>query len=200
MFREKDLVMVLKDELKEEMESWIYPLHFIDFETSAVALPFNKGRKPYEQVAFQFSHHVAHENGTIEHANEFLLAEAGVFPNFEFVRALKKALGDKGTIFRYSSHENSILNAIYLQLKNSDETDKDELIEFIQTISHSKNDSVELWEGERDMVDLCALYKKYYFDPHTKGSNSIKAVLPALLRRSNFLQNKYQQSIGEIGL
>jgi hypothetical protein len=195
-----DTIFVLKDELKEEMESWIYPLHFIDFETSAVALPFNKGRKPYEQVAFQFSHHVAHENGTIEHANEFLLAEAGAFPNFEFVRALKKALGDKGTIFRYSSHENSILNAIYLQLKNSDETDKDELIEFIQTISHSKNDSVELWEGERDMVDLCALYKKYYFDPHTKGSNSIKAVLPALLRRSKFLQNKYQQSIGEIGL
>ena len=195
-----DTIFVLKDELKEEMESWIYPLHFIDFETSAVALPFNKGRKPYEQVAFQFSHHVVYENGTIEHANEFLLAEAGTFPNFEFVRALKKALGDKGTIFRYSSHENSILNAIYLQLKNSDETDKDVLIEFIQTISHSKNDSVEFWNGERDMVDLCAIYKKYYFDPHTKGSNSIKAVLPALLRRSNFLQNKYIQPIGSIGI
>ncbi len=195
-----DTIFVLKNELKKEMESWIYPLHFIDFETSAVALPFNKGRKPYEQVAFQFSHHVVYENGTIEHANEFLLAEAGTFPNFEFVRALKKALGDKGTIFRYSSHENSILNAIYLQLKNSDETDKDELIEFIQTISHSKNDSVEFWNGERDMVDLCAIYKKYYFDPHTKGSNSIKAVLPALLRRSNFLQNKYIQPIGSIGI
>jgi hypothetical protein len=195
-----DTIFVLKDELKEEMESWIYPLHFIDFETSAVALPFNKGRKPYEQVAFQFSHHVAHENGTIEHANEFLLAEAGAFPNFEFVRTLKKAMGEKGTIFRYSSHENSILNAIYLQLKNSDETDKEELIEFIQTISHSKNDSVEFWNGERDMVDLCAVYKKYYFDPHTKGSNSIKAVLPAILRRSDFLQNKYQQELGTIGV
>lgn len=195
-----DTSFVLKEELKEEMKSWIYPLHFIDFETSAVALPFNKGRKPYEQVAFQFSHHVVYENGTIEHANEFLLAEAGTFPNFEFVRALKKALGDKGTIFRYSSHENSILNAIYLQLNNSDETDKDELIDFIQTISHSKKESSEFWEGERDMVDLCAVYKKYYFDPHTKGSNSIKAVLPALLRRSNFLQNKYIQPISSIGI
>lgn len=195
-----DTSFVLKEELKEEMKSWIYPLHFIDFETSAVALPFNKGRKPYEQVAFQFSHHVVYENGTIGHANEFLLAEAGTFPNFEFVRALKKAMGDKGTIFRYSSHENSILNAIYLQLNNSDETDKDELIDFIQTISHSKKESVEFWNGERDMVDLCAVYKKYYFDPHTKGSNSIKAVLPALLRRSNFLQNKYIQPIGSIGL
>ena len=195
-----DTIYVLKDELKEEMQSWIYPLHFIDFETSAVALPFNEGRKPYEQVAFQFSHHKVQENGTIEHANEFLLADAGTFPNFEFVRALKKAVGDKGTIFKYSSHENSILNAIYLQLKNSDATDKDELIDFIQTISHSKNDSVEFWQGDRDMVDLCAVYKKYYFDPFTKGSNSIKAVLPAILRRSNLLKNKYQQAIGEMGL
>jgi hypothetical protein len=195
-----DTIFVLKDELKEEMLTWEYPLHFIDFETSAVALPFNKGRKPYEQVAFQFSHHIVYENGTIEHANEFLLAEAGVFPNFEFVRSLKKALGEKGTIFRYSNHENSILNAIYLQLNESDETDKDELIQFIQSISHSKSDSTEFWKGERDMVDLCAVYKKYYFDPFTKGSNSIKAVLPALLRRSTFLQNKYQQAIGEIGV
>ena len=195
-----DTIFVLKDELKEEMQTWEYPLHFIDFETSAVALPFNKGRKPYEQVAFQFSHHIVYENGTIEHANEFLLAEAGVFPNFEFVRSLKKALGEKGTIFRYSNHENSILNAIYLQLTEINESDKYELIQFIQSISHSKSDSTEFWEGERDMVDLCEVYKKYYFDPFTKGSNSIKAVLPALFRRSTFLQNKYQQTIGAIGV
>ena len=74
------------------MKNWIYPLHFIDFETSAVALPFNKVRKPYEQVAFQFSHHKVNEDGSVEHANEFIIDEAGKFPNFEFVRALKKAL------------------------------------------------------------------------------------------------------------
>lgn len=195
-----DTIFVLKDELREEMESWNYPLHFIDFETSAVALPFNIGRKPYEQVAFQFSHHVVYENGKIEHGNEFLLAEAGKFPNFEFVRALKNAVGDKGTIFKYSSHENTILNAIYWQLTDSEETDKEELIQFIKSISHSKKDSIEFWKGGRDMVDLCAVYKMYYFDPFTKGSNSIKAVLPAILRRSDFLKNKYQQAIGEIGL
>ena len=56
---------VEKTALKEEMDSWTFPLHFIDFETSAVALPFNKGRHPYEQVAFQFSHHMCHADGTI---------------------------------------------------------------------------------------------------------------------------------------
>ncbi len=49
-----------------EMSSWVYPLHFIDFETTMVALPFNKGRKPYEGIAFQFSHHVIQEDGEVE--------------------------------------------------------------------------------------------------------------------------------------
>lgn len=195
-----DSIFVLKEELEEVMRSWTYPLHFIDFETSAVALPFNQGRKPYEQVAFQFSHHVIHEDGSIEHANEFLMADVGAFPNFDFVRALKNALGDTGTIFRYSNHENTILNAIYNQLLESSESDKDALMDFIKSISHAKNDSVEKWKGDRDMVDLCEVYKMFYFDPHTKGSNSIKAVLPALLRRSQFLQDKYQSEISELGL
>ena len=44
-----------KDGLKSELEKCKFPLNFIDFETSMSALPFNKGLKPYEQVAFQFS-------------------------------------------------------------------------------------------------------------------------------------------------
>ena len=32
-----------------------YPLHFIDFETSRVAVPYHAGMRPYEQVAFQWS-------------------------------------------------------------------------------------------------------------------------------------------------
>src|SRR5579859_2828389 len=41
-----------KVELKKVMQECSFPLHFIDFETTAVALPFNKGRRPYEQTAF----------------------------------------------------------------------------------------------------------------------------------------------------
>ena len=39
-----------------------------------------------------------------------------------------------------------------------------------------------------------------YYNPHTKGSNSIKKVLPACIQSSKLLKNKYQQSINEIGL
>lgn len=72
------------------MDKWKFPLHFIDFETSTVALPFSKGRKPYEQVAFQFSHHIYYENGKIEHKDQFINGTPGEFPNFKFIRALKQ--------------------------------------------------------------------------------------------------------------
>lgn len=194
-------IYVDTDGLKEEMDRWKFPLHFIDFETSTVALPFNKGLKPYEQIAFQFSHHIYYENGRIEHANEYINNKAGVFPNFEFIRALKAALeNDNGTIFKYSHHENTIVNAIYNQLLNSQEVDKEGLMAFIQSISHSKRESAIKWKGERDMVDLWDIEKRYYYNPLTKGSNSIKAVLPASLSSSLYLQEKYSKPINQINL
>ena len=187
--------------LRDELNSWVYPLNFIDFETSGMALPFTKGRKPYEQLAFQFSHHIVYEDGTVEHATEYLNAKVGEFPNFEFIRALKKALEiNNGSIFRYHNHENTIVNAIYMQLLSSDEEDKEELISFIKLISHNTGKSAEKWCGDRDMIDLWKVVKDYYYDPYTKGSNSIKDVLPAVLNSSIFLQNKYQKELKDINL
>lgn len=184
------------DSMRNEMASWTYPLHFIDFETSAVAIPFYKGMSPYEGIAFQFSHHIVHADGQVEHAGEFLNTAKGEFPNFEFVRALKAQLeNDQGTIFMYSPHENSYLNMIYRQLKNSTELDKDELCEFIKTITRSTKSGKENWHGERCMVDMLELVKKYYYDPATNGSNSIKYVLPAILNSSQYLQEKYSKPI-----
>ncbi|MGH8488582.1 MAG: hypothetical protein ACREXS_06900 [Gammaproteobacteria bacterium] len=37
-----------KGSFLKAIEDYAYPLHFIDFETSMVAIPFNKGRRPYE--------------------------------------------------------------------------------------------------------------------------------------------------------
>ena len=192
---------VEKTALKEEMDSWAFPLHFIDFETSAVALPFNKGRHPYEQVAFQFSHHMCHADGTIEHASEYINANPGEFPNFKFVAALKKSLdNDQGTIFRFATHENSILNAIKDQLNDSDYPEKYELISFIKTITTPRAKDLDHWIPNRPMVDLRLIILDYYYNPLTKGSNSIKAVLPAILNTCDFLKNKYSKPISEINL
>lgn len=184
------------DGLKKRFQSVVYPLHFIDFETMTVAIPFNKGRLPYEQVAFQFSHHVLHENGLVEHKGEWLDENQGRFPNFDFVRQLKKELeGDQGSIFRYSNHENTVLNKIHEQLRMSTEVDADSLCTWIETITHSTGGSSEKCQGERDMIDLWDWVKKYYFAAECRGSNSIKHILPAILNNSPYLKEKYGQPI-----
>lgn len=184
--------------LKIEMDKWVYPLHFIDFETSMVAIPFNKGRHPYEGIAFQFSHHMVHRDGRIEHHGQYLNITPGFSPNYEFAGCLKSELAqDDGSIFRYAAHENTYLNFIYRQLKEdqNDIPDRDSLCNFIRTITKSSGSSEEQWAGQRSMIDMLELVKRYYYNPITNGSNSIKYVLPALLNSSKFLQEKYSEPI-----
>jgi hypothetical protein len=180
--------------IKEEMDKWVYPLHMIDFETSTVGVPFYRGRKPYEQTAFQFSHHQINKDGSIEHKGQYLNAERGVFPNFEFVRMLRKELiNDQGSVFCYSDHENKVLCQILTQLQESNEkevSDKQELIAFIRSITYSKK-RIE----KRAMIDLLDLVKAYYWHPLMGGSNSLKVVLPAVLNSSDYIKEKYSQPI-----
>ena len=181
--------------LKAEMANWKFPLHMIDFETTAVALPFYKGMRPYEQVAFQFSHHIIEKDGSVRHAGQYLNTAKHHFPNFEFVRELKRQLeGDNGTIFRYAAHENTILRAIHEQLEASSEPDKQELMSFIDSITHYKVGNTEV-AGPRDMVDLLVMVRRYYYHPSMKGSNSIKVVLPAILNSSKAIRAKYEKPI-----
>lgn len=175
--------------VRNSMASWRFPYHFIDFETAAVALPFHAGMRPYEALAFQFSHHVMEESGEVRHVGQFLCAEPGVFPNFAFARALMGELGkDEGTVFMWSHHENTILNAISRQLTEDDNPpdDKEVLLSFLGSLTKG---------GDRAMVDLCALAEKAYFHPDTQGSSSIKKVLPAILKASEPLKSKYSKPI-----
>lgn len=193
-----------KDGMREEMAKWKYPLHFIDFETNRVAIPFYRNRRPYEGIAFQFSHHTVDIHGNVKHAGEFINVEPGFFPNFEFVRALKKELEqDSGTIFRYADHENSFLVEICRQLNEETDVsvpDRCGLMDFIKTITHSGEDAVEKWVGARDMTDMLKLVKNYFYHIRMKGSNSIKVVLPSVLETSTFVKEKYSQHIyGTIG-
>ena len=184
--------------LKEEMDKWVYPLHFIDFETSMVAIPFNKGRHPYEGIAFQFSHHMVHQDGRIEHRGQYLNITPGFFPNYEFTRSLKNELEqDEGSIFRYAAHENTYLNFIYRQLKedHNDIPNSENLCNFIRVVTKSSSSNADQWTGQRSMIDMLELVKRFYYNPFTNGSNSIKYVLPAILNSSKFLQKKYSEPI-----
>jgi hypothetical protein len=167
----------------DELRELKFPLHFIDFETSMVAIPFHVNRRPYEQMAFQFSHHVLHQDGRIEHRSEYLDDRVGLFPNYDFVRALKNALsGDDGAVLRFAAHENTVLNQIRAQLQDSAEPDAAALIAWIESLTSPPSKFKGEWEPKRQFVDMCELTKRFYYLPDTGGSNSIKKILPAVLR------------------
>jgi len=202
-----DTIFFDREGLANEMKTWEYPLHFIDFETAMPVIPFKAGRRPYEGIAFQFSHHTVDQNGDVKHVGQFLETTPGTFPNYDFTRELKRQLeNDGGSIFRYHSHENSYLALIRGQLlrDQTDIPDRDELIGFIESTSkprgfrdHPEDD----WEaGPRCMIDLYDLVLRYYYDPRMRDSNSIKKVLPATLNNSDLLKAKYSQPIyGTVG-
>jgi hypothetical protein len=171
-----------------------YPLHFIDFETCAPALPFSAGRRPYETVAFQFSHHVVEVDGKVDHRTQFLSTDA--FPNFEFLRELRKALGDSGgTIFRYSHHENTVLRHLRLQLLDSKEADRDELVAWIENLASPSERAMprERWTPVRRFVDLSIWVREGFWHPRVGRSFSIKDVLPAVLEWSVVSRRHWSQ-------
>jgi hypothetical protein len=169
-----------------EMDSWTYPLHFIDFEGIAPAIPFHKGTYPYKKVPFQFSVHDVNEDGTVDHVAEWVETKPGVFPCYNFVRELKKVLElDEGSVFMYHHYERTTLNDVKAMLQGSKEPDKEELIAFINTLVED--------DSPRRMIDQQKLVVQYYYSVHMGKSNSIKDVLPAVLTESEFLKEYYSK-------
>jgi len=182
-----------KENLRAEMAGWRFPLHFIDFETCRSAIPFHSGSRPLDLVAFQFSHHVMHADGRLEHAGEFLCTQQGASPNAAFVAALREQVGDDdGAILHYAPHEVSTLRSLAGQIRSRQDEigNSPELLAFINAIAPAGDG-----EPTRQVIDLCRLVKRFYYAPSMGGSNSIKDVLPAILRESEFLRRKYSRPI-----
>lgn len=168
------------------LASFQFPLHFINFETTAVAVPYHAGMHPYEQVAFQWSCHRLEADGSMKHFEWINTDDA--FPNFQFAESLLECLGDDGTIFMWAPHENTILNAVLSQMDGR---------------GH-KNPALKKWLGNviRDgsgssdrLVDMNRLTVKHYFHPLMKGRTSIKVVCDALWKISPELRKQYPEYI-----
>ena len=155
--------------LTELLSSHPYPLHFIDFEGSRLAIPYHAGMRPYEQASFQWSCHKIRTPGAkVAHAE--WLNDKDAFPNFEFAQTLKAQVGDQGTVYIWSPYEVAILREIRRQITKYGQENSD-LADWIDDLTA---------DGNPRIVDLCALAKDHYFHPVMKGSISIKYVLPAV--------------------
>lgn len=159
--------------LGANMELAPYPHHFIDFETITTAVPFHKGLRPYEVVAFQWSCHTIESKGAEPVHSEWLNTDP-TYPSFRFAESLYKHLGSEGTIFMWATHENTTLRDIYFKMVEQG-YDNPELLDWLKDIVKFNDKDL----GK--LVDMNKMTLEFYFHPMMKGKTSIKSVLPAVL-------------------
>lgn len=165
-------------ELKGVLNSLAYPLHFIDFETYTGALPFFKGMRPYELIAFQWSCHTITSPGAAPVHAEWIHTDAD-FPNFAFARALMKQIGHTGTPLMWATHENTVLRTILHQMDEFGVVDEP-LRQWLISMTKDK-------DRDGRFVDMNKLTLDHYFHPAMKGRTSIKKVLPAIWNQHHYL-------------
>jgi len=165
-------------ELGSFLSSLTYPVHFIDFETYAGAIPFHEGMRPGDWLGFQWSCHTLDEpGGRFKHQGWL---HGGLdYPNFNFARTLMEHVGREGTFFCWSAHETTMLKAVLKQMQDRGHCD-DELETWLKFATLKQNQGGP-W------VDMNQLAVKHYFHPDMKGSTSIKKVLPAVWNAHKWL-------------
>lgn len=157
------------DNLASIIKGVRYPLYFIDFETSRVAVPYHANMRPYEQVAFQWSCHTISEPGAAPRHSEWINTK-DMFPNFEFADSLRRRIGDSGTVLTWAHHESSVLEDIVEQGRRYRQEDP-KIAEWVAGLIDDTRGRI---------LDLNQVTLKNYFHPEMKGKTSLKAVLPAV--------------------
>jgi hypothetical protein len=135
-----------------------YPIHHLDFETFMPALPRFKKTRPYQALPFQWSSHIEHADGRLEH-HEFL-STADEDPRRACAEALLESLGSEGTIVIYSPYEKRVIKEL--------SRDVPELKRPLRALQ------ARFW-------DLLPIIKEHYYHPGFRGSFSLKSVLPTLV-------------------
>ena len=160
----KKKVYINKEGIKEFLATLKYPLYYLDFETFSTAIPMFDGLKSYSQVPFQFSLHIAKEKDSKLEHHAFLYDGNGD-PREDFVTALKKVIGEKGTVLVY----NQSLEIGRLKDLAEHFPEHKEWIENVL----------------KRIIDLLVQFREFnYYNPKQQGSASIKDVLPALVGKS----------------
>ncbi|MGQ0715047.1 MAG: DUF2779 domain-containing protein [Gemmatimonadaceae bacterium] len=167
----------LGEELRGKIESLRYPIHFIDFEVSRLALPYHARMRPYGQVVFQWSCHTVDSAGAVPRHSEWL-NDQDVWPNKTFVLALRDALGGSGPVAVWSAFEASRLKEIVRELPHFEAENPDLVAWIDDVVSHR-------------IVDLHNWAKYDYYHPDMRGRTSIKVVLDALWRCDPVMRDQF---------
>lgn len=145
--------------IAKQLENLQYPLYFLDYETLACGIPVYEETYPYQQTVFQYSLHIVHENGHIEH-KEYIHREAST-PVHTVAEKLRADIGDVGSVI--------VWNQSFEGKCNSDLANVNpQLTEFLEGINARIFDLMKIFQRMEYLVD------------EFRGRYSIKKILPVM--------------------
>ncbi|MDZ7726245.1 MAG: DUF2779 domain-containing protein [Candidatus Campbellbacteria bacterium] len=149
------------NEIRNFLQSFQYPLYFLDYETYGSVIPPFDGMRPYQQIPFQYSlHRIDAPDAEVVHT-DYLHTESSN-PASAIVSRLKEDIGSTGAVVVWNESFEKTCNSLLADMVPEES-------EFL----HDLNDRV---------VDLMVPFSKKWFEHRDfLGSASIKAVLPVLV-------------------
>ncbi len=146
--------------IKAFLDKLTYPLYFLDFETMQPAIPPYDGKKPYQQIPFQYSLHIIEREG-----GELIHKEHLGISGTDTMRPLAEQLC-----------KDIPMNVCTLAYNKAFECTR------IKEMAEAFPDLAEHLLNIKDHIEdlLVPFQQGAYYLPSMKGSFSVKVVLPAL--------------------
>ena len=154
--------LIEREKIAERMDAWEYPLHFLDYETFAYAIPQFDGIRPFQQMCFQYSLHTIDKLGD-EPIHAQFLSHGQDDPPRALAASLKSAMASGiGTVLVwYEAFEKTRNSEMAIMFP--------EYAEFFEEVNAKTYDLMKIFSDN------------LYIDPEFKGRSSIKKVLPVLV-------------------
>ena len=153
--------------LKDELDTLLFPLWFLDYETCISAIPRYAGYHPQQQIAFQYSLHRMDTQGEPCHHTGHIAICLGD-PTLSLLEHLSNDLGRSGTVIVWNKSFEMTINKNMAALHP-------EFAPFIEDLN----------SRIYDLGDI--VNKGIYLHPGFKGSWSIKNVLPVMVPELSYL-------------
>jgi len=149
--------------LAMELKKVRWPAHYLDFETTMTAFPLYPDTAPNESVPTQYSIHTCSECGTILRHTEYLANPARDCRR-ELAESMIRDLDGNGSVLMYSTYEETIIKGL------------------IKTCPDLSGSLTAILSRLVDLIECT----KCVGHPEFRGSNSIKDVLPVLVRDMSY--------------
>lgn len=149
-----------KEAIKKLIDSFKYPLYFLDFESYQPAIPTIDGTHPYQQICFQYSLHILDKDNNLIH-KEFLSDDYNGNPMYGLCKQLCEDIPANSCILVY--------NKTFEQTR---------LREMAEIFPEFREHLLNIRDNIIDLMD--PFFNQDYYVKEMGDSYSIKKVLPAL--------------------